>query len=316
MSVPTRQHPHSGEPPLMWFTERATPSEHHHFGINGALFAGRTRFQDVAILDTREYGKMLVIDGHTQSAQQDEYIYHEALVHPVMLGHPDPRHVLIIGGGEGATLREVLRYRSVERAVMVDIDQELVELCQKHLPEWHAGAFDDVRVELVFADGKRYIETTDATFDVIIIDICDALEPGPAIALYTEAFYRRVRSRLAPGGILVVQAMELSGIDLADHREVRESLKLVFSFVTSYAHFIPSFWADWAFVIASDDADAAAVAPAVLAERLRRRGPGGFEDLGKALRFYDPQTHVRMFALSKDVRTALDIPPAFEGGGA
>jgi spermidine synthase len=255
---------------------------------------------------------MLVIDGKTQSAEDDEYVYHEALVHPAMLTHPDPRSVLIIGGGEGATLREILSYQSVERVVMVDIDRELVELCQKLLPEWHQGAFADTRVELIYADGKDYIEQTEATFDVVIVDVCDALEQGPALALYTEHFYRQVRERLAPGGLLVVQAMELSGLDYNDHVQVRDTLLKVFSLVKSYATFIPSFWSQWGFVIASDGLDPSAMSRAVLDERLRTRGPAGAEDLGSTLDFYDFETHVRMFALSRDVRAVLEhrLPPA------
>jgi len=295
----------------LWYTETGTPYESHNFAVKSFLYTGRTAFQDVAILDTHEYGKILVIDGRTQSAEDDEYIYHEALVHPAMLTHADPRSVLIIGGGEGATLREVLRYRSVERVIMVDIDRELVELCQKHLPEWHEGAFQDPRVELVFADGKEYVEQTDAAFDVIVIDVCDALEQGPALSLYTEEFYRRVQERLTPGGLLVIQAMELSGLDYRDHRSVRDTLLKVFPLIRSYSTFIPSFWSEWGFLIASEGLDPAAMAPALLAERLASRGPVGAEDLRTALDFYDPDTHVRMFLLPKDVKAAMDhaLPP-------
>ncbi len=294
------------DPPLFWYRETGTPYEVHSFAVRSFLFTGQTAFQGVAILDTQEYGKMLVIDGRTQSAEEDEYIYHEALVHPAMLTHPDPRRVLILGGGEGATLREVLRYRSVERVVMVDIDQELVELCQKWLPEWHQGAFQDPRVELVFADGKDYVEHAPTDFDVVIIDICDALEEGPALALYTESFYRDVQRRLTSGGLLVVQAMELSGLDYADHLKVRDTLLRVFPVVRSYATFIPSFWADWGFLIASDGLDPALLQPDLLMDRLSTRGPAGAEDLAPLLDFYDPDAHVRMFALAKDVKARLN----------
>ncbi len=301
----------SPEQPFLWYTETPTPYEQHNFSVKSFLFTGRTAFQSVAILDTHEYGKVLVIDGRTQSTEDDEYIYHEALVHPAMLTHPDPRSVLIIGGGEGATLREVLGYRSVERVVMVDIDRELVELCQKLLPEWNEGAFQDPRVELVFADGKEYVEQTRSAFDVILIDVCDALEAGPALSLYTESFYRQVRERLTPGGLLVVQAMELSGLDYKDHLAVRDTLLQVFSLVRSYSTFIPSFWAEWAFLIASDGPDPAALSRELLVEQLAGRGPAGTENLGAALDFYDPDTHFRMFALPKDVKAALDhlLPP-------
>jgi len=297
------------EPSVLWYRETGTPYEFHHFAVKSFLFTGRTAFQEVAILDTHEYGKMLVIDGRTQSAEEDEYIYHEALVHPAMLTHPDPRRVLIIGGGEGASLREVLRYRGVERVVMVDIDRELVELCQKWLPEWHQGAFQDPRVELLFADGQDYIAHTAMIFDVVIIDICDALEEGPALALYTETFYRSVQRRLAAGGLLVVQAMELSGLDYADHVEVRDTLGQVFPVVQSYATFIPSFWADWGFLIASDGLDPAHMPSDLLRERLRTRGAIGVEDVARQLEFYDPDAHGRMFALSKDVKARLNHQP-------
>ncbi len=293
------------EQPILWYTETCTPHEHHSFSVKSCLFKGRTLFQDVTILDTYEFGKMLVIDGRTQSAEEDEYIYHEALVHPAMLTHPDPRSILIIGGGEGATLREILRYRSVERVIMVDIDQELVELCWKLLPEWHAGAFQDPRVELMFTDGKDFLVQTQGTFDVILIDVCDALEAGPALNLYTESFYRRTRACLNPGGLLVVQAMELSGLDHADHVAVRDSLCRIFPLVRSYATFIPSFWAQWGFLIASDDHDPAALPRDLLAGRLRTRGPAGADDLGEGLGFYDADAHFRMFALPKDVKAAL-----------
>lgn len=301
----------SQEPSVFWYTETGTPFEHHSFCVKTPLFMGRTAFQNVAILDTYEYGKMLVIDGKTQSAEDDEYVYHEALVHPALVTHPDPRAVLIIGGGEGATLREVLRYRSVERVVMVDIDRELVALCQKLLPEWHQGAFEDARVELIYADGKDYVERSGANFDVIIIDVCDALEEGPALVLYTEDFYRRVRERLAPGGLLVVQAMELSGIDYKDHVQVRDTLQKVFAVVRSYATFIPSFWAQWGFVIASDGLDPVAAPRDLLAARIQSRGAMGAEDLGAVLHFYDAETHLGLFVLSRDVRAALEhrLPP-------
>ena len=152
----------------------------------------------------------MVLDGHTQSAEFDEYIYHEALVHPGLTACRNPRSVLVIGGGEGATLREVLRHPGIERIVMVDIDAKFVDLCREMLPQWHRGAFDDPRVELVFSDGKAFIEQTSEIFDVVILDVVDAFDEGPATLLYTRAFYGAAKSRLRPDGILVIQAMELA----------------------------------------------------------------------------------------------------------
>ena len=272
------------------------------------LFTGRTAYQEVTILDTHDYGKMLILDGQPQSAEEDESIYHEALVHPAMMTHPHPRRVLIIGGGEGATLREVLRYGSVEQAVLVDIDRELIELCQKFLPEWHQGAFYDPRVELIFADGKAYMERTETLFDVIVLDGCDAMDNSPVLSLYTAEFYRQTRTRLAPGGVLVVQGMEVCALDYdnyKDHLELREKLQQLFPIVRSYLTFVPSFWTEWGFIIASDSLDPTTISRDVLAAHLQERGPAHAKDLGAVLDFYDPDAHVRMFTLPKNIKAAL-----------
>ena len=283
------------------------------FRVKSQIYEGETKYQKVAIVDTVEYGRILLLDGANQSSENDEYIDHEALVHPAMLTHGDPRSVLIIGGGEGATLREVLAHESVERLVMVDIDRELVELCKKHLPEWHRGRFDDPRVELVFEDGKQYIERCDATFDVIVIDLVDAFEDGPAAALYKESFYARVRERLRRGGLLAVQAMRLSAADDPednDHLRVRRRLEKLFPVVRSYFVYVPSFWLEWAFLVASQGPDPALLSRERIEEHLARKGPPGYADLGSTLWFYDADAHLRMFTLPKDLKRLIaGLPP-------
>jgi spermidine synthase len=284
---------------LLTYTEIGTPYETHDFAVKEVLLSKQTAFQHVRILDTYEYGKMLVIDGRTQSAKDDEHIYHECLVHPSLAAHPDPRRVLIIGGGEGATLREVLRHPTIERVVMVDIDREVVEQCQKWLPEWHAGAFDDPRVELVFADGKEFVSQTIERFDVVIVDVCDVLEDGPALALYTERFYGDVKARLSDHGILVVQAMELSELDHTDHVTVYQTLSRVFRYVDSYATFVPSFWAMWGFIVASDVTQPSSASAEAVDATLESRG------VAAHLRHYDGETHRHVFTLPKAVRAIL-----------
>ncbi|MBI3778814.1 MAG: polyamine aminopropyltransferase [Gammaproteobacteria bacterium] len=283
----------------IYFTETGQWDESHYHEVNKVLYSGKTEFQEMMILETKGYGKMLVLDGRIQSAEDDEYIYHESLVHPGLIAHPKPRAVLIIGGGEGATLREVLAHPTVERAVMVDIDREVVEQCMNLLPEWHEGAFSDPRARVIYADGKKFVETTNEKFDCVIIDICDALEDGPALALYTDSFYQSVRKCLTPGGLLIVQAMELSGEEYQDHLSVRERLSRVFRHVSSYIMFVPSFWSTWGFVIASDAIDASAVNSQEIDERIRLR------NLESKLEHYDGETHAHMFALPKEVRSVL-----------
>src|SRR5512146_423373 len=167
-----------------WFFDYLTPEEGHIHGIKTTLYSKKTAFQQMEIMDTGSYGRCLVLDQKMQSSEVDEFIYHEILVHPAMLMHPNPKRVFIVGGGEGATLREVLRHKSVEYCMMVDIDQEVVEKSKELLPEWHQGAFDDPRTDLRFMDARKYLEETTDSYDAIIIDISEPVEEGPAYLLF------------------------------------------------------------------------------------------------------------------------------------
>ena len=185
-----------------WFQEYLTPNLAQYIAVRERVFSGKTRFQEVEVLDTIDFGRCLILDGKTQSSEADEFVYHEALVHPAMVAHPNPESVFIAGGGEGATLREVLAHNSVKSAVMVDLDGEVVEICRRFLPNHHRGAFDDPRVQLHFADARQYLENTEDTYDVIIVDLPDPQEAGPASFLYTQSFYSLLRRRLNPEGVV------------------------------------------------------------------------------------------------------------------
>lgn len=285
---------------VILFSESRMVGEQHTFGITKILASGKTPYQEYSIVETMSYGKMLIIDGYTQSAQADEYMYHEALVHPALCMHIHPEKVLILGAGEGATLRETCKHPSVKRIVTVDIDEEINKDVKEHLTEWHEGAFDDPCVELRFEDGKNYIEEGDERFDVVIIDICDRLPEGPALDLYTKEFYRSVQKRLNPGGILVVQAMELSPLEYEEHRSVSDALKEVFEYVASYSEFIPSFWVTWGFIIASDDVNISTFSQEMIDQIIQERG------LDDVLNHYDGMAHVHMFSLSKTLRNVLN----------
>ncbi len=232
--------------------EDSDPFDRYTYRTSRVLYQGRTAFQNVLIADTYNYGLALFLDGSTQSARDDEALYHELLVQPALLRHPDPKDVLIIGGGEGATLREVLVHRSVKTATMVDIDQEVVELCREHLLPWHRGAFADPRVRMLFADGRAFIDQDDGRYDVVIIDVVDMLDNGPAQALYTRQFYERLKGRLRPGGLIVVQGLEFSFIDDKPHVALTRTLRTVFPEVHSYHALVPSFLGIWGMIIASD----------------------------------------------------------------
>ena len=287
-----------------WHEDRGSWGEIHRYRVGKTLLRSRTQFQDVAVIDTEKFGKLLVLDGDTQSAQYDEYIYHEALVHPALTLHPNPRRVLVIGGGEGATIREVLRHPMVERVTMIDIDGELVEQCKLLLPEWHQGAFADPRVDLRYEDGFAYVATSRDSFDIIIIDIGDQNEDGPAMPLYSEHFYRLLKTRLSANGILVVQASELTVPAYEHHAGVRGKLMQLFERVQSYACFVPSFWCEWGFVLATDACDPMRQQPEAIDAVLKERG------LSNQLRYYDGLTQQRLTALPKDLRILIDSPSA------
>jgi spermidine synthase len=287
------------EPVREKFEETGSWNEGHWFAVGETLYQGETDFQSVQIVRSLDYGVLVVLDGHTQSAELDEYIYHEALVHPGLIACRNPKSVLVIGGGEGATLREVLRHPGIERVVMVDIDGKFVDLCRNMLPQWHRGAFDDPRVELVISDGKAYIEQTSETFDVLILDVVDAFDEGPATLLYSRAFYRAAKSRLHPDGMLIIQAMELAVGQSRDHGRVLNEIKPLFRHVRSYSCFIPSFWCEWGYIVASDSGNPGALRADEVDGVLAKR------ELAGVLRFYDGETHHRMFALPLDVRAEL-----------
>ena len=242
-------------PPLVatdFVHDTSDPFDLLGYQIKAVVDARRTAFQQVAIVDTCSFGRVLFMDHVIQSSEYDEALYHEMLVQPAMLAHPAPRDVLIIGGGEGAALREVLAHRSVRRCRMIDIDREAVEMCRVHLPQWHRGAFDDPRAEIVFAEGRAAVEASDDRFDVIVIDVVDLFENGPAQRIYTVQFHRLLKDRLRPGGILTVQGLELSHIDYKEHAALARTLATVFAEVHSYRVPVPSYMGPWGFLVASD----------------------------------------------------------------
>lgn len=236
-----------------WFLDQESSGDLVAVKKEEVAAVGRTSFQTYEIFVSSLWGKALILDGRLQSAEVDEFVYHEALVHPVMVAHPEPRRVLILGGGEGATLREVLRHPPVTQAVMVDIDEELVNLCRRLLPTFHQGALDDSRANLVFTDGRAWLaDQPDGAFDVIILDITEPLEEGPANLLFTREMYELVRRKLGPGGLMAVQSGSgnITGRLMAD---INWTLRAVFPKVFAYAAFVTSFMDLYGFHLAGGE---------------------------------------------------------------
>jgi len=283
-----------------WFIDRDSDFRFIYNRFEKRVCSQKTRFQQVDIVDTQNLGRVVILDKKVQSAESDEFIYHETLVHPAMITHPNPRNVLILGGGEGATLREVLRHATVQKVVMVDIDEEFVRLCKKYLKKWHKGSFKNRKVDVLFIDAMEYMKTTQHTFDVIVADISDPIEEGPALKIYTEEFYNLVKKVLAPKGVFVTHATEVHYTaykKTAD--EIVQIFNSIFPVVKLYFEYIPSFICLWGFSIASLKYDPEKLSVGTIRRRLRERGIDN-------LLFYNAETQKRMFTIPACLKRFLN----------
>jgi spermidine synthase len=266
--------------------------------VEKVLFEGKTKYQYVQIFENRILGKMLFLDKKIQSAAIDESIFHEALVHPALMTHRNPLNVLIIGGGEGATLREVLRHECVRKAVMVDIDKQLVRLCQKHLPEWSSGAFSDPRTKIVFSDALKFVEKCRTKFDVIISDLTEPIDKGPSVYLFTEEFFRKVSRMLMDDGVFVLQAGSTDIINNQFYSSCFRTLEQVFPVVRPYWIFMFSFYSPWGFIMASPKKDSLKRDEKTIKARIKDRKI-------KKLVYYHPGIHSGLFALPLYLKRAV-----------
>jgi spermidine synthase len=286
------------DPDRHWLRDKINEDFLQLHRLDEVLYEGRTRYQSVQVVRTRDLGLCLVLDGKIQSSERDEHIYHEALVQPAMIAHPGPETVFIAGGGEGAALREVLRHKTVKKAVMVEIDEEVTILSRKYLPFLGRGAFKDSRTELRHVDARAYLQKTREHFDVIIIDLPDPIEKGPAYLLFTQEFYKIALERLTGNGIVAVQAGSASPTELLNLTAVSRTLQSVFPVVVQYTAYMQSFGGPWGFCLASRAIDPSLFPPDDIDKRIKARGL-------KGLRFYDGLTHRNMFSLPRYIREAL-----------
>jgi spermidine synthase len=281
-----------------WFWEYVTPHLIQQFSISDILYSGKSEFQSIQVIDTPAFGKCLILDGKIQCSEADEFIYHESLVHPPMITHPQPETVFIAGGGEGATLREVLAHSTVKRVVMVDIDKMVPDICKEFLPSLGQGSFEDSRVELLHMDAMKYLDEAQQKFDVIIIDLTEPLEESPAYLLYTQEFYQGLKGKLTQDGLVALQSGSTSMVISLGFIAVANTLRTAFSVVAPYQAEIPSFGGSWGFAVASQNLDPRELSPEEVDRRLSRR-------LSVPLRFYDGLTHRGMFSIPKYLREEM-----------
>jgi spermidine synthase len=222
-----------------WINETLYPDWGQRFRVRRELARVRSAFQDIAIFDSASHGRVMVLDGVIQITERDEFVYQEMLSHVPLLAHGAAAHVLIIGAGDGGVLRRVLRHRAVQRAVMVEIDGEVIRLAKQHLPNVAGSAWHDARAEVVVGDGIDYVERApDASFDVIIVDSTDPIGVGEV--LFTDAFYANCARVLTARGIVVNQC----GVPFMQADELRETSARrakFFPHVTAYVAAVPTY---------------------------------------------------------------------------
>lgn len=266
-----------------------------YFSVDAVLYREQTGHQDLVIFENASLGRVMALDGVVQTTERDEFIYHEMMTHVPLLAHGNAKRVLIIGGGDGAMLREVSRHKGIEQITMVEIDAGVVEFCQQYLPRHSAGAFQDPRLNLVIDDGVNFVSQCKDKFDVIISDCTDPIGPGES--LFTSAFYEGCHRCLNENGIFVAQ----NGVCFLQQEEAVNShhkLRHYFRDVSFYQAAIPTYYGGiMTFAWASDNPALRQVDTATL--------QANFAASGLHCRYYNPAIHTGSFALPQYLINAL-----------
>ncbi|MDH4225881.1 MAG: polyamine aminopropyltransferase [Deltaproteobacteria bacterium] len=273
-----------------WYRENHTPHAQIALSVRQRLFDQTSEFQRVEVVETDEYGKMLLLDGCVMCTERDEFIYHEMIIHPALCSHPNPRDVLIIGGGDGGSVREAIRHRGVKSVTLVEIDALVIEASRRFLPSIACG-LDDPRVDIRVADGFVHLDDHQGAYDVIVVDSTDPVGPGEV--LFTEDFFKKVKRAARPGGIVVFQSenpMYYSEVITKMHRTLRG----LFSHTGLYLAPIPTYPGGlWSFTMASDE-----VNPLTGKIFEGRMDPA-------PLKYYNPKLHRGAFLLPNYVKALV-----------
>ncbi|MGE5380738.1 MAG: polyamine aminopropyltransferase [Methylocystaceae bacterium] len=274
--------------PTDWFTEVNNPNYQVSWKVKQVLHEENTPYQHLQILDTEQWGITLVLDGAIQTTEKDEYTYHEIMVMVPMMSHPAPERILIIGGGDGGVLREVLRFPQVAEVHLVEIDERVVINCRRYLPSIACG-FDDRRTRVIYGDGLEYVKEYDQYFDLVFVDSCDPV--GPAVQLFSASFYSDAAKCMRNDGMLIVQSE--SPLYYSEvFKSVYDNMRPVFKLVRPYLTCVPTYVSGyWSFTCGSNGADPVKIAS-------DRPVPDG-------LKYYNEALHQAAFALPTTVTRLL-----------
>jgi len=277
----------------LWFTEFQKEGFGITIKVKETLFHEVSEFQTIDIIDTEAFGRMLLLDGLVMTSEKDEFFYHEMISHIPILHHPDPKSILVIGGGDGGTVREVLKHKSVEEVVLCEIDGLVIDACKKYLPSI-AGKLDDPKVDIQVRDGIEYIAQQKNQFDIILVDSTDPMGPGEG--LFTEEFYKNVNAALKPGGIMAAQ----SESPVANKREMglmypllRKAFPIVSAFVGPIPTYPGGYWS-WAFCSNT-------VEPLSYFDEARAK------EITKECKLYNPDIQKSAFVLSNFVKNIVEV---------
>jgi len=274
------------------------PNSPHLFRVKKRILHQKTPFQTVDIVELFQYGKTLFLDERLQVSEVDEFLYHESIVHPALITHPNPQNALIVGGADGGAAHQVLKHQSVKKLSMIEIDAKLTKLCQKFLPEINRGVFKNSKLKVFNTDGRQFLNETREKFDVIISDLTAPLITPPSYLLFTKEFFKIVYDKLNKDGILSLQADSADCLNSEIFTAIYKTAASVFPIVRGFRVFIPSYDNNWGFIIASKKYDPTSLKPSEIRKRMKVRNL-------KGLKFYDDKIHHSLFILPRYFNEAI-----------
>ncbi len=278
----------------LWYTEKHTENVKFSIKVNTVLYSGQSQFQRIDVFDSEEFGKFLTLDGLMMITEKDEFIYHDMIVHVPMAVNPNIKKVLVIGGGDGGTVRELTRYETIEGIDMVEIDKLVVDVCREYIPQT-AGKLDDPRVKLYFEDGLKFIRSKNNEYDLIIVDSTDPFGPGEG--LFTREFYGNCYNALKEDGIMVNQH-ESPYYTYYQHsmKRAHRRIKEFFPITRVYQAHIPTYPSGyWLFGFASKKYDP-----------IRDLNEEAWNKLGLKTKYYNTELHKGSFAIPNYVKELLE----------